>query len=253
MPLPRFHAPELKPGHTDLPETEARHALQVLRLRPSDEVIVFDGAGRHARGFLETDDETPRSRKKERAARVRVAEIQSTPPPTHTLTLITAACKGPRLDWLIEKCTELGVTRVTLANFERSVVRPSRTHLAKLRRTALEACKQCGRNWLPKIDAGLTLADALRLEPQAPLLVAHPTHTATLWAHWLTQPRDDARSVRVVVGPEGGLTPVEFDRLREADGTPILLGDHILRVETAAISAAATWAASTAQAPKRMN
>jgi hypothetical protein len=79
-----------------------------------------------------------------------------------TLTLLVAACKGPRLDFLVEKCTELGVTRLVLTEFTRGVVHIGRRHAEKLRRTAIAAGKQCGRSWLPEIEAEMDLPAALR-------------------------------------------------------------------------------------------
>ncbi len=250
MSQPRFYCTDLTPGVITLDEAESRHALQSLRLRPGDEVIVFDGHGRLAHGILQPSDDAG-GRKTRLRARFAVERVLCETPPTRTLTLIVAGCKGPRLTWMIEKLTELGTTRIVIADFERSVVRVGVAHGDKLRRTALEAAKQSQRVWLPEITCGVTLAEALSESTGAAhnrrdagvTIVAHPADDipslgSRLHAHDLTE-----QHLTAVVGPEGGLTDAEIEMLREADGELVRLALNILRVETAAISIAANWAA----------
>jgi 16S rRNA (uracil1498-N3)-methyltransferase len=241
MSRPRFHCPDLTPGMITLDQAESRHALQSLRLRPGDEVMVFDGRGRLAHGILQPSDEGG-GQKARRRARLAVQRVLCEPPPTRTLTLVVAGCKGPRLTWMVEKLTELGTTRIVIANFERSVVQVGKTHAARLRRTAVEAAKQSQRVWLPEITCGVTLTAALSEDADI-TIVAHPADDAPslgsrLHAHDLTE-----QHLTAVVGPEGGLTEEEIEMLREADAELVRLAPHILRIETAAISIAANWAA----------
>jgi 16S rRNA (uracil1498-N3)-methyltransferase len=245
--LPRFHQPEIVVGLNTLAESEARHALKSLRLRAGAEVELFDGAGHWARGSLETPigvGEKPHGRRsRTHAAGVRVRAVAFEPPPDCRLSLIVAGCKGPRLDWLIEKCTELGVSRIALADFERSVVRVGATHVEKLRRSATEACKQCGRNWLPEIDAGASLAETIaRVEPAA-LLVAQPGTGSQPIGVCLARQNKSAAAMAAVVGPEGGLTDGELAFFLERGAQRVQLAKHILRVESAAVAIAAVWAA----------
>jgi 16S rRNA (uracil1498-N3)-methyltransferase len=236
MREPWIYCPTLQVGQLALDDAEARHALRSLRLRPGDRVTVFDGCGRLGSGVIQT------GRAGGGQAAVLVESEQGVPPPARTLTLIVAACKGPRLEWLAEKCTELGVSRLLLTEFERSVVHTGPQHVTRLRRTAIEACKQCRRAWLPQIEAGLSLADAVVAAADAALLVAHPTADAPRLATWLNQQASALSHVATVVGPEGGLSPAELDRLRSAGGQLVRIAEHILRVETAALAVAATWA-----------
>lgn len=247
MDPPRFYCSPLSPGLVTLSEEESRHALQSLRLRPGAEVILFDGEGHSARGALQFDDTrghmgpSRRTRKRALPASVAIDAVQTHQPPAAKLTLIVAGCKGPRLDWLVEKCTEMDVWRIVLAEFERSVVRVGAGHVDKLRRTALEACKQCGRVWMPRIEAGSPLLDALPEVDRAPLLVAHRHPDAEWLAQRLLQDRGHCRELAVVVGPEGGLSERELSSLESRGARPVLLAEHVLRVETAAAAVAAIW------------
>lgn len=249
---PRFYCPALAPGIVALAAAESRHALQSLRLRPGDALVLFDGRGGVAQATLLPDAAPPAKRKHAPAAIARVERVERAAPPARTLTLFVAGCKGARLDWLVEKCSELGVTRLVLAEFERSVVRVGAAHVEKLRRAALEACKQCGRAWLPEIEAGVSLPAAARgglnsktdqpsAAPRA-LLIAQPAADAPWLADWLHQNSPASPHLAAVVGPEGGLTPGEVEMLRAAGGQIVRLAETILRVETAAISFAANWA-----------
>jgi 16S rRNA (uracil1498-N3)-methyltransferase len=259
---PRFFCRTLHPGLIELDETEARHARRSLRLRPGDAISLFDGCGRLARARLAgagsasaPDPVRAGSRSIPRRCLVFVEAVISVPPPARTLTLITAACRGPRLDWMIEKCTELGVTRIVLAAFERSVVRPAGGTGEKLARTALEACKQCRRVWLPEIAVGASLTEvigpfctppvsvAASACPRHPsLLVCEPQSSLSL-AGWLHAHSGELRHLAAVIGPEGGLSDTERAMLSQAGAQPVRLAEHILRVETAAVAVAANWAA----------
>ncbi len=156
--------------------------------------------------------------------------------------MIVAGCKGARLDWLVEKCTELGVTSLVLAEFARSVVHVSREHLDKLQRVAVEACKQCGRNWIPELELEADPAGRARAESQRGMvLVAHPDCAAPRLHECLTRGGTEAGGTAIVIGPEGGISEEELERLRRAGGQLVSLVEFTLRVETAAVAAAAIW------------
>jgi 16S rRNA (uracil1498-N3)-methyltransferase len=238
----RFYCAELTPGVITLDPAESRHALQSLRLRPGDEVMLFDGQGRLAHGVLLADAE-PGARRTRRPARLTVDRVLCEPPPAATLTLVVAGCKGPRLAWMVEKLTELGTTRIVLAEFDRSVVHVGAGHADRLRRTAVEAAKQSQRVWLPDIRCGASLAQVMGGQDADAVLIAHPADEAAALSAHLHGHRLWERRLLAVVGPEGGLTTAELTMLREAHGELVRLAPGILRVETAAISIAANWAA----------
>jgi len=241
MNVPRFYCSQLAPGRVVLDTGESRHALCSLRLRPGAQVAVFDGRGRLAHGVLSAAE--PCGRTSARQAVVTVEHVLCEPPPNRTLALIVPGCKGPRLSWMVEKLTELGTTRICLTNFARSVVRVGPTHARKLRRTAIEAAKQSRRVWLPDITCAAALPEALDQAGRGSLLIAHPEESGGTLPGRLHTPELADEHVVAVIGPEGGLTPDEVSRLRDGGGRPVRLAPTILRVETAAISLAANWAA----------
>jgi 16S rRNA (uracil1498-N3)-methyltransferase len=294
MSEPRFYCPRLTTGAVRLDEAESRHALRSRRLRAGDAVTLFDGCGRVGHGRI--TEGLRRASRSSLAAEVSVDAILTVPAPTRRLTLIPAACKGSRLDWMIEKCTELGATRMVLADFEHSVVRLQPRAVAGLMATAIAACKQSRRAWLPQIIVAQSLPAALasaaagaddlsdalaspdgdppscsqgpvsgtrrQIEPPASplrgrsgrnpvafpapheaLLIADPDETAPHVAAWLHGRGPMLHRLTAVVGPEGGLTETERDLLRRAGGQLVRLAEHVLRIETAAVSIAANWAA----------
>ena len=244
MATPRFFCLDLDPGIVALDESESKHALGSLRLHAGDTAILFDGQGRVARGVLlpaENGGKRPH-REKRRRARFEVGQVLCELPPRCRLTLIVAGCKGPRLTWMVEKLTELGTSTIAITNFDRSVVRVGGAHEQRLRRTALQAAKQSQRAWLPRIVCGGTPADVVDKHAEDVLLVAHPGEGSVALGAALHR-SVTSPTLTVVVGPEGGLTDAELAYLRDRSGIPVRLARTILRVETAAISLAAHWAA----------
>jgi 16S rRNA (uracil1498-N3)-methyltransferase len=249
MHTPRFYCPQLSPGVLTLDQHEARHALQSLRLRVGAAVELFDGRGNLGRGVIcQPDSQAPdsplprRTRSRLASLAVSVAQVTLEPAPPHRLNLVVAGCKGPRLDWLVEKCTEMGVSGLTLANFERSVVQTGPRHVGRLTRTAIEACKQCRRTRLPDLQAGLGLAETLSSLGEAMLLAAHPHAAAVSVAECIRSRAGLPRELVVLIGPEGGFSSRELDQLSAAGARMVCLGPHILRIETAAVAIASQWA-----------
>ena len=216
-------------GVIDLPPAPALHVARVLRARDGDAVVLFNGDGREFDGIIESV----------RAARVTVAvgEGRSTDRESPlALTLVQCIPRGDRMDWVVQKATELGVTRIVPLVSQRSVVKlaadQAGSKAAHWRAVAIGACEQCGRNRLPVVDAPRPLIDFLGISSTADLrLVLEP------------DAREDApgaaapRSIEFAIGPEGGLTPEELDLFRLAGFGHLRLGPRILRAETAAITA----------------
>jgi 16S rRNA (uracil1498-N3)-methyltransferase len=186
------------------------HLARVLRLRPDEAVTVTDGAGRWRSARFTGDG-------------VDVAgEIFEEARPQPPLVIAVAPPKGDRLDWLVAKCTEIGIDRLVLLDAERSVVRwaPDRVarHRERLTRVATEAAMQSRRVWLPEICGPVPAVDVL-----GDYTAAEPGGRAPT-------PTDTA----IAVGPEGGWSPKEL----EIAADTVSLGPNVLRVETAAIAAA---------------
>ena len=217
-------------GAVTLDEAEARHLMQVLRHKPGDEVVVFDGRGAEADARIESASK--------RGATLQVLAVRTTEPDgPPRLTIATAVPKGDRFRWLVEKATELGVDRLIPLSTERSVVDPRDTKLDRMRQAVVAACKQCRRNRLMEISPTATLTQFLA-EPSAvsALAVAHPKGRPA--SEWLGAVPSTI-PLAVLVGPEGGLTDEEVERAITAGAERIALGAHILRIETAVIAIAA--------------
>lgn len=241
---PRLFCPKLSEGLVTLDEDETHHARRALRLRPGDAVLLLDGAGSVGRGTLVESPAGEMRRPARRGARPLAAcvdELVHVQRPVHELTLIVPGCKGDRLRWLVEKCTELGVTALAFTRYERSVVLVGAHHAAKLRRYAIEACKQSSRQWLPRIDCTAALPTAPVADTS--LFVADVAADLPCFDKALGDPLP--LSITVIIGPEGGLTDGERQRLRACGAVAVTLGPNVLRVETAAVAVAAVWIGRT--------
>jgi 16S rRNA (uracil1498-N3)-methyltransferase len=163
-----------------------------------------------------------------------------------SLTIAVALPKGERQKWLIEKLTELGVTRLVPLVTERGVAQPVPAAIDRLRRTVIEASKQCERNRLMEIAEPQAIGEYFRTEPTgATRLIADPTGQ-TLAS--LTAQAHTAGDMQAAIGPEGGFTAAEVAAAKDTRWQCVSLGPRILRVETAAIMLAA-WATARPRLP----
>ncbi len=246
MRTPRLFCPSFRVGETHLDPAETRHVEGSLRLREGDEVELFDGAGAIGLGRLRIATGRPAPAAPRNSKRspliVAVEQVRTEDRPCESLRLIVSACKRDRLEWMIEKGTELGVGHFILTRFARSVVDPGASRVEKLRRVAIEACKQCRRTWLPEIATAESTEQALSRCRDAAVAVAHPEPSAGTLTEWLANPARGAGHVAIVIGPEGGFAPEELSRIEATGAALVRLARPILRVETAAIAAAAQWA-----------
>jgi 16S rRNA (uracil1498-N3)-methyltransferase len=210
---------------------EAHHLLHVLRAKAGTRVTLFDGSGWEFEAVVER---TSRSeveltiagrREIDREARIAV-------------TLGVALPKGERQKWLVEKAVELGVARLVPLETERGVAQPVENALERLRRSVIEASKQCGRNRLMEIAEPRTWRAFLRQWQAEPCrLVAHPDKSnARTRCTLLPAPSENAA---LAIGPEGGLTDEEAALAITHGWQLVDLGPRILRVETAALALAA--------------
>ena len=244
-PVERFFLPQplqlatAEMATAELAGTEAHHLLHVLRAKVGDRVGLFNGQGNEALCEI--------VKVGKRSAELRVIDRWTTPLEPRELVIATALPKGDRADWLIEKATELGVTRLIPLRTERSVVEPRESKLQRLEQIAVAACKQCGRSRLPRIDPLTSLSDLLCDVSATPsthrLVLADPQATQCL-GQLFESIGTAPRSVIALIGPEGGFTKEEQSAAIAAGGAPVRLGPHILRIETAALAFAAAWSLS---------
>lgn len=234
-----FLCPLPPPGRSvSLEEGEAHHALHVLRLSGGDVVDVFDGQGNSASARL-----IEVSRKG-----VRVEVIETRPPsprPLPRVHLCFAVPKGKRLDWLLEKATELGAASLQPIVFERSVAGGEELSPAALKRWSshcIAAAKQCGLNYLPRIEQPCEFGAFVTRRRDGLWILGDAGPGSQPLAAVVSQ--RSAQDVRLVVGPEGGLSDAERAAAVAAGMIPARLGHTILRVETATVAMLATTVAT---------
>ncbi len=233
----RFYAAETcvpEGAPATLPEEDARHAAQVLRLRAGDEAELFLGGARYRARALEI---SPR-----RAAFTLLERLPDTEPALW-VTLFQGLPKGDKLETVIQKSVELGVKEIVPVAFSRCVARVDARDVPRKRerwqKIAREACKQSGRAFFPEVGAPISTAELCgRLRDfEASAVPWEEARGRGLTAFHRTHPA--ARRVAVVVGPEGGIAPEEIAALAAAGCEPVTLGPRILRTETAPLAALA--------------
>ncbi|MEG7359407.1 16S rRNA (uracil(1498)-N(3))-methyltransferase [Pseudomonas citronellolis] len=228
MRLSRFFidAP-LSLGQHELPEAQAHYIGRVLRHAAGDAVQLFDGSGQEFLGELvEVSKKSVRVELRESFAGLAESPLR--------LHLGQGLSRGERMDWAIQKATELGAARITPIVSERCEVRLKDERADKRtihwRQIAISACEQCGRSVLPQIDAPVSLAEWLQATEADLKLVLHPV-AEPLASH--ARPG----SLAFLIGPEGGLSDAEVEQARAAGFHAARLGPRVLRTETAPVVA----------------
>jgi 16S rRNA (uracil1498-N3)-methyltransferase len=212
-----------------LPE-QAHQLARVLRLRAGDGVLVFDGSGRELRVVLAEITPTQASGH----------VVEARPPAaggTLRVTLGQLVPRGPAMDWILAKATELGVARIVPCEGERSVRRAG-GGADRWRRIIQEAAEQSGRRELPELTPILSLEDFLLARGVGPLLVC-TTEAESRPLPEVCRRLRAAPELALLVGGEGGFTEREIARLREAGAILASLGPRLLRTDTAAVVALA--------------
>jgi 16S rRNA (uracil1498-N3)-methyltransferase len=221
----------LTPGSlVELPPDTASHLAKVLRARSGDELVLFNGDGREFNGAIEA---VRGSRVSATVGDSRQVDRES----PLAITLVQCVPRGDRMDFIVQKATELGVARIVPVLSQRSVVRLDKAQAESKaihwRAVAVSACEQCGRNRLPAIEAAQPLLNYLgEAAPCAgPRLVFEPESAL--------HPQAMAAIVdaQIAIGPEGGFAPDELEAFRLAGFSQVGLGPRVLRTETAAIAA----------------
>jgi len=213
-----------------LPAEAANHVQRVLRLRAGAPLVLFNGrGGEYHATLLHADREATVARVGEHDAADRESPLQ--------LTLLQGVSRGERMDTIVQKATELGVTRIQPMLTEFSVVKLDEAAAAKRRvhwqAVAVGACEQCGRNRVPQVAAALDYSVALAVAAAGPglRLVLAPDAPQSL----VTAARGAA--LTLLIGPEGGLSEREMSLAERAGFVACRLGPRVLRTETAPLAA----------------
>jgi 16S rRNA (uracil1498-N3)-methyltransferase len=253
MHLNRFYCEILKGPAAEITGGEAHHLYSVCRLKTGDKVELFDGTGTLAIALI--------GKATSKSVLLKIVDLEKIEKPDKPKVVIAVSFpKGERFDWLLEKCTELGVDRIIPVIFERTVKQPRNPKVAqRWRNIAIAAAKQCRRIFLPQIDTPVTLGKALsdlkkqydkveilvgspstslgmvsksnHLEPKSPALI-----TQRFGTKLVRRSVSEGGDVIAVIGPEGGITEGEEALLESCGAKFVRLTDTILRVETAAVA-----------------
>lgn len=232
MSVPRFYCPPpLSCGaHFELPPEAAHHASRVLRLRVGDAVQIFDGQGNALDATLHAIN----------GKRVLLGNLQTcmvAPPADLRIVLAQAMCGSEKMDWVVQKATELGVAEIFPVQAQRSVARLAASRADKRARhwhnIAVAACEQCGRNDLPQLNVPQSLQEWLvsMHTDRGGKFILLPGGAGGLQEQLRPQ-----GCATLLVGPEGGFTADEANIAQQAGFVPILLGPRVLRTETAAMA-----------------
>jgi len=234
VPRRRVHTPRLHVGRVELDHGGSRHARDVLRLEPGTEVEVFDDAGGVASGVIVA---------LEPLVAVQVDAIEAAGANVIDITVAAAVPKGDRADWMVEKLSELGVARFIPLATARSVVLPEgKNKRERWTRIATESAKQSRRRGVMRIEDLTKVSEAIAQAADTGAIVLSTAADARPILDALSQKR---ASVTLFIGPEGGWTDDELQLFQQHDVTPVKLTDTILRVETAALVAAAVIAVAS--------
>jgi 16S rRNA (uracil1498-N3)-methyltransferase len=247
MHLSRFYCRVLKGPAVELIGGEAHHLFNVCRMKIGDKVELFDGAGTLATALIE--------KAASKSVLLKIIDLEKIEKPNKPEVIIAVSLpKGERFDWLLEKCTEFGIDRITPVIFERTVKQPKNPKaVQRWQNIAIAAAKQCRRIFLPQIDMPVTLVEVLsalkKQHNKAEILVgsleskSSALVTKQFGTKLVRRSASEGGDVIAFIGPEGGITEGEKALLEGCGAKFVRLTNTILRVETAALAFAAILSA----------
>lgn len=263
--MSRFYLPpqDWLAAAPQLSEADTHHCKHVLRCHVDDAIVIFDGEGKEAEATI-----LDFQKKKNSVALLKIGAEKKTPRARCAITLAQAVPKAKNMDLIIQKAVELGAARIVPLLAERTILRCHDEHDAlqkqeRWQQIAIEACKQSGQNWLPRVEKPITpkeffsthlahhapadalsascvtapVADSTRapiISSKELLLIASLESERSSLKKILTAASHPTH-VTIMIGPEGDFTPIESASARHAGFQPVDLGPIILRTETAAI------------------
>ncbi len=227
--MARFYLPpDAWPNEPTLTGDEARHLSQVLRLKPGERVVVFDGYGRSASAEVLMVNRDQVS--------LKLGEILHSSAQLPAIVLAQAIPKGKNMDLIVQKSVELGIAAIQPLVTRYTVVQPGNGKSDKWRRNALEACKQCGQDTLPEIAEPLAFDRWIRSQVEVPSLkLIASLAPGSQPLRGVLKDHPATTHATLLIGPEGDFSPIETASALAAGFLPVSLGSIVLRVETAAI------------------
>jgi 16S rRNA (uracil1498-N3)-methyltransferase len=232
MRVPRIYTGQpLRSGtHIELEAGASQHVASALRMQVGDALVLFDGRGGEYRARID-------SISKKSVTVVTTEHLGRELESPLAIHLGIAVSRGDRMDWVVQKSTELGVREITPLFTERTEVRLAADRAAKKlqhwRQVAVSACEQCGRNTLPSIHELTNLADWITAtDADCRLVLHHRSEGPTL-------PDAAPHKVDLLIGPEGGLSEAEIEAAESAGYFSLALGPRVMRTETAPLAAMA--------------
>ena len=210
---------------------EAHHATRVMRVKENDQIEIFDGQGKSAVCTITQATRT--------ALECTIENTRTQTRPEHPIKLCQAIPKGGNMELIVQKAVELGVHSIQPLITTHTVARPEATtkKQTKWQRFAVEACKQCGQNYLPEIKQPLAFSQWIDTKTEAESrFVAALDPKASHFKKCLAQ-HPVTGQVELLIGPEGDFSPEEYQQAYSAGFIPVSLGDIVLRVETATLFA----------------
>ncbi|MFT6594143.1 MAG: 16S rRNA (uracil1498-N3)-methyltransferase [Akkermansiaceae bacterium] len=208
---------------------EARHCCRVMRKKEGDQILVFDGGGREGKARI-----VKASKSEVRLEVLSTIESDALNP---LIEIAVGIPKGKTFDLILQKAVEMGVTRIQPLMSEQGNVRfhddEGIAKLEKWQRVVLEACKQCGQNFLPEVSKPMSLDSYLEdLEPGFSRFVGALTPGTKTFRTLLGEVKNPER-MTLLIGPEGDFSAGEYEGILEAGFAPVSLGNLVLRTETA--------------------
>ncbi|HVK56125.1 MAG TPA: 16S rRNA (uracil(1498)-N(3))-methyltransferase [Burkholderiales bacterium] len=233
MSIPRFYcsSPIAEAVQLELPPSAGHHAARVLRLKPGDQIVLFDGLGGEYEASIHHINKS--------GVLVDVGKFHSTDRESELkICLAQGLASGDKMDTIIQKAVELGVARIQPLATRKSIVKLTDERAARRaehwRQVVISACEQCGRNRVPEVLPVEEIGNWVGREISGSRLVLAPGASRRL-----AEFPDPNKEITLLVGPEGGLTDDEVKLALDAGYSPVRLGPRVLRTETAGLAALA--------------
>lgn len=224
--MQQFYCPNLSENNVCLLSADESKHTQILRLNKGDSIRLFNGKGAFAEAIIESVSK--------KGTEVRTCTVTHLPTNPYLLHLIIAPTKNmARMEWLIEKATEIGIRKISFAHTTRT--ERKKIMLNRLEKISIEACKQSGKFFLPEISV-LTTFEKIKDIPEEQKYIATCLPEEKMLLQTIAKPN---KTTAVLIGPEGDFTPAETQFAKEYSFVPVSMGNERLRTETAGLYACA--------------